>query len=240
MKVIQPNCRIQFTAEDLDFIAATLASDPSNATALCQLLADDDTRDSILDHERLYYALLEQRGCLRVSDHFYFYIMVRNVLRKAGIPDRKVADYVAEVLAEFSRVDRARCLINGTEQALDYFFEMLAALKTADDRTTFTIRAHIGNHSLFLAGVFPQRIRYRAEQRGFPDLHYFETLGQASFRVASDHRLASRYELGSIFAILADRFQTARLALNDMSDRLLSFGELNSLDHLLLPGKPAH
>jgi len=238
MKVIQPNCRIQFTAEDLDFITATLAGDPANTDALCKLLSDDETRDSILDHERIYHALLEQRGCLRVSNHFYFYIMVRNVLRKAGIQDRKVADYVAEMLAEFSRADRARYLVNGAAQALDYFFEMLAALKTADDRTSFTIRAHIGNHSLFLAGVFPQRIRYRAEQRGFPDLRYFEALGQASFRVASDHRLAARYELGPIFATLADRFQTTRLALNDMSDRLLSIGDIDhSLDSLLLPWK---
>jgi hypothetical protein len=238
MKVIQPNCRIQFTAEDIDFIVSALGDEANKNAALCQLLSDDETRDSILDHERLYHALLEQRGCLRVSNHFYFYIMVRNVLRKAGIQDRIVADYVAEILAEFSQADRSRCMINGGEQALDYFFEMLAALKTADDRTSFTIRAHIGNHSLFLAGVFPQRIRYRAEKRGFPDLRYYESLGQASFRAASDHRLAARYELGPIFCTLADRFQTTRLALNDMSDRLLSIGEMEqNLDSLLLPWK---
>jgi len=238
MKVIQPNCRIQFTAEDLDFIVSALGDDPAKNEALCKLLSDEETRDSILDHERLYHALLEQRGCLRVSNHFYFYIMVRNVLDKAGIQDRRVADYVAEMLAEFSQADRSRCMINGGEQAFDYFFEMLAALKTADDRTSFIIRAHIGNHSLFLSGVFPQRIRYRAEQRGFPDLRYYEALGQASFRVASDHRLAARYELGPIFATLADQFQATRLALNDMSDRLLSIGDIDHpLDSLFLPGK---
>jgi hypothetical protein len=238
MKVIQPNCRIQFTAEDVDFIVSALGDDSKKNAALCQLLSDEETRDSILDHENLYHALLEQRGCLRVSNHFYFYIMVRNVLRKAGIQDRMVADYVAEILAEFSQADRSRCRVNGADQALDYFFEMLAALKTADDRTSFTIRAHIGNHSLFLAGVFPQRIRYRAEKRGFPDLRYYESLGQANFRSASDHPLAARYELAPIFNTLADRFQTARLALNDMSDRLLSIGDMDQgLDGLLLPWK---
>jgi hypothetical protein len=111
---------------------------------------------------------------------------------------------------------------------------MLAALETADERTRFCLRAHIGNHSLFLAGVFPDRIRFRAENRGFPDLRYYERLGRTNFRVASDHRLADRYSLGSIFTTLADRFEETRLALNDVSQRLFSLGDTDySLDALL-------
>ena len=92
----------------------------------------------------------------------------------------------------------------------------------------------IGNHSLFLAEVFPDRIRFRAENRGFPSLRYYEALGQANFRVASDHRLADRYALAPIFAVLAERFQDARLALNDVSQRLFSLGDTDySLEALL-------
>jgi hypothetical protein len=61
--------------------------------------------------------------------------------------------------------------------------------------------------------------------RGFPDLSYYEALGQANFRMASDHRLAARYELGEIFATLSEEFQTARKALNDLSERIVSLGE---------------
>ena len=104
----------------------------------------------------------------------------------------------------------------------------------ADERTGFSIRAHIGNHSLFLAGVFPDRVRFRAEKRGFPDLRYYEALGRTSFRVASDHRLADRYALGSIFATLADRFEATRRALNDVSQRLFSLGDTDyALEALL-------
>src|SRR5688500_10450268 len=98
MKVILPNCRIQFTAEDIDFIATTLQRRPGGTQTLVGLLADTETRDLILDDEHLFHALLEDRGCLRVSSHFYFYVMVRNVFRRAGIEDRDMADYVAEVL----------------------------------------------------------------------------------------------------------------------------------------------
>ena len=113
MKVIQPNCRVQFTAEDIDFIQAVLGAKAGQGECLVQLLADEECRDLILDDAALFHALLERSGCLRVSSHFYFYVLVRHVLRRAGVEDRAVADYVAEVLAEFSRIDRTRCIIPG-------------------------------------------------------------------------------------------------------------------------------
>ena len=234
MKMIQPNCRVQFAAEDIDFILSVLGAKIETADCLTKLLADEESRDVILDDEALFHALLERRGCLRVSTRFYFYILVRHVFRRSDIQDRAVADYVAEVLAEFARTERARCVVPGQSNPLDYLFEMLTALKTADDRTSFFIRVHIGNHSLFLSGVFPERIRFRAEMRGFPNLKYYEGLGRTHFRMASDHRLAQRYEVAKIYNTLAERFQATRLALNDIADRLFSIGDANySLEALL-------
>jgi hypothetical protein len=234
MRLIQPNCRVQFTADDIDFISATLGKQPNDHDVLLQLLAEEETRDMILDDEKLFRALLENRGCLRVSNRLYFYVIVRNVLRKAGIEDRQVADYTAEMLSQYSQTESARCRVPG-HGSLDYFFEMMAALQNADERQAFYIRAHIGNHSLFLSGVFPQRIRYRAEKKGFPDLRYYEQLGRSNFKIASDHRLAERYDLAPIYATLADRFQETRQALNDMSERLVSLGDLDAgIENLLL------
>jgi hypothetical protein len=223
MKVIQPNCRVQFTAADIDFIVANLGRKTGDANCVTRLLSDPESRDAILDDESLFHALIENRGCVTVSSHFYFYILVRNVLRKTGINDRVVADYIAEILAEYSNIERTQCRVHGQPEPLNYFFEMLLALQRADDRNSFELRAHIGNHALFITGVFPDRIRVRAEKRGFPDLRYFESVGQSSFRIASDHRLAERYELGAIFDTLADRFRLARQALNDLSERLLAW-----------------
>src|SRR5205814_2527204 len=222
MKMIQPNCRVQFAAEDIDFILSVLGQKLGTAECLIKLLADEDTRDLILDDDALFQALLERRGCLRVSTQFYFYILVRHVFLGSDIQDRGVADYVAEVLSEFSRTERSRCVVPGQNNPLDYLFEMLTALRTADDRTGFQIRLHIGNHSLFLAGVFPERIRSRAEARGFPNLKYYEGLGRANYRMASDHRLARRLAMEKVLNTLAERFETTRIALNDISDRLFS------------------
>ena len=223
MMVIQPNCRVQFTAEDIEFILSVLGPKAGPAESLLQLLGDEASRDLILDDESLLHAVLEHRACLRISTHFYFYILVRHSLRRSDLKERPLADYVASVLSEFSQIDRTRCRVNG--QPVDYFFEMLTALQTADDTTGFYIRAHIGNQSLFLSGVFPERIRFRAERTGAPGLMYYEGLGRTNFRVASDHRLARKYDLDGIFNTLAERFQETRLALNDLRDRLISLGE---------------
>ena len=216
---------MQFTAEDVEFVLGLLGPKSSAAESLVRLLADEEARDLILDDESLFRALLEHRGCLRVSTHFYFYVLVRHVFQRSGIEDRAVADYVAEMLAEYSRIENTRCVLRGKPQPLDYFFEMVAALQQVDDHTGFLIRAHIANHSLFLSGIFPGRIRYRAEYKGAPNLKYYEELGRANFRVASDHRLARKYDLTSIFGTLSERFRATRLALNDLTERLFSLGD---------------
>ncbi len=234
MKVIQPNCRTRFTASDIDFIVSVFASEAGSSNCLVKLFSDPDSLDAILDHELLFRALLEYNSCLQVSPHFYFYVLVRHVLRRSGIEDRMVADYVAEMLAEFASTERLRRPLPNDDRPLDYLFEMLAALHKADDSTQFLIRAHVGNHSLFVSGIFPDYIRFRAQFRGAPQMEYYENMGSANFRVAGDHRLAQRYELAPIFDTLSHHFHDVRLALNDMTDRLISLGDRNySLEALL-------
>jgi len=225
LKVIQPNCRVQFAAEDIDFILSVLGRKTGDAGCLVRLLTDEESRDQILDDPALLHALLERCGCLRVSTHFYFYVLVRQVFLRSNIKDRAVADYVAEVLTEFAHAERSQWVLPGQPNPLHYFFELLAALETADERTRFHLRVHIGNHSLFLSGVFPDRIRMRAERKGFPDLSFYESLGRAQYRAASDHRLAQRYELTHILGTLAERLDTTRRALNEISERLFSLGD---------------
>jgi hypothetical protein len=220
MQVIRPNCRAQFSAEDVDFIVETLGK--KGRDCLLDLLKDEESRDLILDDESLFRAVLERPECLRISMHLYFYILVRNVFRGSGLDQREVADYVAEVLAEFSQTHRSQMRVSRDGKPTDYFVDMLAALQSADDITSFFIRAHMGNYSLFLSGVFPDRIRVRTDRKGAPDIRYYEEIGRSSFRAASDHRLAYKYDVAEIFNTLSERFQTTRRALNDLGDRLIS------------------
>lgn len=239
MNVTRANCRVQFTAEDIEFIAGCIGGHAANRESLVSLLVDEDSRDQILDDDQLFRMLLEDRNCLKVSDHFYFYVIVRHVLREAGIPDRSVADYVAEVLCEFSRQEKQACAIPGRAEPISYFFELLAALRDTDDRTEFSLRVHIGNQALFLTGMFADRIRHRARSKAFPDLGYYESVGRMNYHVAGNNRLARRHELASIFSTLSERFSETRRALNDVAGRIFSLGDNDAeVNHLLL--KLAH
>jgi hypothetical protein len=95
----------------------------------------------------------------------------------------------------------------------------------ADDHQRFMIRAHMGNVSLFLSGVFPDHLEHRVKRRGAPELSYYEGMGSTSFRMAGQHPLAKRYNLAAPLLTLSEAFRTTRLALNDLADRLLDFGK---------------
>ena len=62
--------------------------------------------------------------------------------------------------------------------------------------------------------------------------------GRSQFRAASDHRLAQRFNLANIFDTLAERFETTRRALNDVSERLFSLGDGGEAMERLLIAKP--
>src|SRR5258708_35543091 len=163
MKIIQPNCRVQFTAQDVDFVLEVLGRKLGTAECLVKLLADEESRDLILDDETLFHALLERRGCLRVSSRLYFYVLVRHVFKRSDIEDRAVADYVAEILTAFSESSRTDCIIPGQASAFKYFLEIMTTAKTANNRTNVTLGAHIDNRALFISAHIPDRIRCRTD-----------------------------------------------------------------------------
>jgi len=230
MLVIQPCCRSRLTAQDLAFIQSVLTSHEEQQAKLAELLADPEARDMVLDDPALMRALLEVRRCLPVSPRLYFYVLVRHVLRRFGLHDRTVADYIAEMLAEFARTERWRNPLPGRDLGVDYLYEILAALRDVDDTTAFLLRTHLANHTLFLSGLFATHIEYRLQRRGAPRLRYYQEVGRASYRAARDHRLAQQYGLTGVFDTLAEQFEQARQALTDLSDRLLT---LESLDRSL-------
>lgn len=231
--VIRPNCRDQFTEQDFDFILKTLGT-VGDRKFLQDLLTDPDSRDVILDDEKLKQTVLDDPDCVAISPHLYFYVLVRQTLREAGVSDRELADYVAELLADFMHRESPRRSLPDNVKDDSYLFEMFAALRDADEQTAFRIRAHIGNRSLFLTGVCADNLRERTRRRGAPDIAYYEQLGAASFRHASRNRLAGEFEVARVYETLGRQFHETRLALNDLAERHFAMGDLRPPAGLLL------
>src|ERR1700751_1409179 len=125
--MIQPNCRARFTAQDFEFVVRVLARDSRQQVNLVELLTDPECRDQILDHESLYRAILENTGNLTISPQFYFYILARLVLRRVGVEDRILSDYVGALLEKFSTTRQMRGPIAGAPAT--YLSDLLLALK---------------------------------------------------------------------------------------------------------------
>jgi len=234
--MIRANCRARFTAADFDFIVRTLAHSRGDSVSLVDLLSDSETRDSILDHPRLVETILSNAGHLHISSQFYFYVLARYVLQQAGIGDLKLCDYVGSLLEAFSRANQLQSpnkidnseMIGAREgfrsRAHEYISDMLIALTRATPEQTFLLRAHVGNYSLFISGIFHENTQRRS-LRGAPDIEFYEQVGRSNYQLVASHETARRWELTDVFAGLANRFHDVRLALNELSDRLLHLDE---------------
>src|SRR5438046_9831400 len=150
LSMIQANCRARFTAADFDFVGLTLVRSQSEAFSLVDLLADSETRDSIIDSPRLVEAILCNDSQLRISSQFYFYVLARYVLRDAGIRDRKLCDYVGSLLENFSRAHLLRGpQAEADESSSKYLSDMLIELSHATQDEAFYLRVNVGQHTLF-------------------------------------------------------------------------------------------
>lgn len=220
--MIQPNCRARFTAEDFSFIVRTLSRNERQAVSLVDLLTDTEIRDEILDHETLIRAVLENPGNLTISQQFYFYILARLALKRSGIDDRRLADYVAALLEKFSRSRQLHAPIENLEAY--YLSDLLLALKGATPYQSFLIRAHVGNYSLFITGIFHESIERRSK-RGAPNCSFYEDMGRTNFHALASHHMAKRFELSILFETLADRFHECRVALNRLAEEFVDLGD---------------
>jgi hypothetical protein len=223
--MVRANCRARFTAADFEFIVRTLARSQTDQVSLVDLLSDVETRDSVLDHPRLVDAILNHCGHLRISSQFYFYVLARHVLQQGGIGDRKLCDYVASLLETFSRASQLQISESIGERVEQYIHDILIALTRATPEQAFLLRAHIGNYSLFISGIFHPAVAGQRSMRGGPDLEFYEQVGRTSYQLVASHATARRCELDDVFEGLADQFRDVRLALNQLSDRLLNLDD---------------
>jgi hypothetical protein len=219
--MIRANCRERFTAGDFDFVVRTLSRSTTDRVSLVDLLSDAETRDSVLDNPRLVDSILSNAGHLRISSQFYFYVLARHVLRQAGIVDRKLCDYVASILETFSRANLLQAPNSPDDYVHQYISDMLIALTRCTPEQAFLLRAHVGNYSLFISGIFHENTQRRS-LRGGPDLKFYEQVGRTNYHLVAEHSTARRCELNDVFEELAQRFREVRVALNQLSDQLIN------------------
>jgi len=220
--MILANARVRLAAADYDLVVSALArGDPAARARWADRMAAEGP-DPLLDDPDLLDRLRAGRSLAVPSAALFTYVAVRHTLRVAGIDDRALADYLAALILEFSDHDRSSRAAGVDDQTYRYLIDIVSDL--ADENGTgdraFLLRVHLGNYSLWLAGLFPDYIAARRRRAGGPDLPYYDELGRRGFALAADHALADRYGMTGIYRAAAERFPAVRVAINRLSDRV--------------------
>lgn len=219
--MILANTRGRLDAEDLSLVLLLLSRGSPVRRAGFERRLEAEGPDPLLDEPALADGLLEVRSLVLPSPALFFYVVIRDLLRRSGVDDRDLADYLAALLIEFGRRDRAFRVDWHDDQVHRYLVDIVADLEASEGDRRFQVMAHLGNFALWLSGLFPDYIAARRLRKGGPDLSYYDTLGRRGFELASDHVLADRYHLDGVFRAAADHYDEVRRTLNLLSDRLL-------------------
>jgi hypothetical protein len=232
--MILANLRSRLRAVDLRLVVLALSCGDPARRARCERLLLEEGPDRLLDDPALLPALLAVRSLVVPSPPLFAYVAVRHTLLAGGADDRELADYLAALLLEFGAHGRHTRVRQTDDESYHYLVDIVASLAGQDEGSEreFLLQMHLGNYSLWLAGLFPDHIAARRTRAGGPDLPYYDELGRQGYDLASRHRLAERFGVAAIFRAAADRFPTLRVAFNRLSDRVF-FPNVTSPEKIL-------
>lgn len=227
--MILANLRERLTPSDVELVLRVLNVTDITTPDTLETVSGEDL-DQLLDSAKLPERLRKSPSLGEPSVALFVYVTVRHSLLAAGIDDRDLSNYLGALLVEFGVRDRALRISWHDDAVYQYLVDLVAAIDGSEGRRALLLRAHLGNFSLWLSGMFPDRITAREDRRGGPGLSYYEGLGEHGFRLAANHRLAQQLQLREIYRAAADSFRVLRIALNRLSDRFL-------FPHVHTPGR---
>lgn len=209
-------CRQRFRSSDFDFMSTVLGRD-HDADSLTSLYADPEALDILLDDPLLSDVLAAMPENPSVSSRFYLYVILRQAFLKAGLDDRCLTGYVAEMLTTYfhsPEMDQAVVRVN----PMGYVFDEIKKIQRADEEDSFRLRLHIGNFILFLLGVHPERCALGRLAMSPPDFYFLERMGMSYLSKAGNDELSDADDLVDVLSTLIDNFRTIRLAIYQLTE----------------------
>jgi hypothetical protein len=216
-------CRIRFSEADFDFVASVLTTDGVKCH-LAKLWKDPEGLREILDLKEVFRSLIESPAAIRVSPCFYFYVLVRHTFLQADLTDAVLADYVSGVMAKRVCVDSADPMQDVT-RGYTHVADFLNIISPAKGRLKFHLHVAAGNQFLILTGLYPNFLKRRHERGEAPDLDFYESFAQRSFRAASHRKSISADDWSNLFGNLADAMPAARRSLNRLTEEFVFLGD---------------
>ena len=143
----------------------------------------------------------------------------KNFEENLHLSDREIIQYVANLLTQFSRVEKLYAIRNAQGKALEDVGEMLLESNPLFEASSFDrereVRKHIGDFTLFFAGVFPEAVsRWRLRRQRLDSIVDYVRAGKESYFIVSEFNLFEYKDSAPFFKKMADQFESCVFGLN--------------------------
>ena len=150
----------------------------------------------------------------------------RHYAEEIGIRDPQLISYVAHLLTEFCDAEQLFKIRNSANRPLDDVGEMLLESDPvygpapSFDRER-QVRKHIGDFTLFFAGMFPESMnRYRLRRKRLESLIDWMKAGKESYYIVSKFEHFEYAKVAPLFRNLSRNFEGCVYGLNRVKNEL--------------------
>jgi len=158
----------------------------------------------------------------------------RHFAQEIGIRDPQVVSYVAHLLTEFCDAEQLYKIRSAAGKPLNDVGEMLLesdpvyGVAPSFDRER-QVRKHIGDYTLFFAGMFPESINhFRLRRQRIENFIEWVKAGKESYYIVSKFEDFEYAKVAPIFAQLSRKFEDCVYGLNQVKN------ELQEMQHPIL------
>ncbi len=138
----------------------------------------------------------------------------RNFTETLGWPDFNVTDYLSNLLVEFAHIDRLHGIQNRKGQTVETVVELLYESEIGDDADSAErereVHRHIGDFTLFMAGLFPEYLRYlKSSGMIYHKDHLVDYMkaGKRSYSIVATFQHGEFKEQPALFQTLSSNFE---------------------------------
>ncbi|MCU1296556.1 MAG: hypothetical protein JWO91_834 [Acidobacteriaceae bacterium] len=153
-------------------------------------------------------------------------LVARHYAEEIGIRDPQIIGYVAQLLTEFCEIEQLFKISNVAGKPLSDVGEMLVESDPvygpapSFDRER-QVRKHIGDYTLFFAGMFPESINhYRLRRNRVENFIDWMKAGKESYYIVSKFEHFEYTKVAPMFASLSRQFEQCVFGLNRVKNDL--------------------
>ena len=162
----------------------------------------------------------------KVLQEFFDGLVSKTFASTIGMCDGDLTNYISAMLAGFCQAEEVYKIRNAAGRPISDVGEMLLESDpvfgpaASFDRER-EVRKHIGDYTLFFAGMFPESINhYRLRRQRLESLVDFIKAGKESYYIVSQFDVFEYASAAPLFAKLSDKFEDCVCGLNMVKNEL--------------------